>query len=240
MRSARMSRLLIASAIALFLALGSASTLAQFSGYYLELSAGPSAIDVELIPPLFDEANVASDFSADSNMISLVTGLRFNDTISVEVGYTDYGTFSDSAGLSGSLFYINADPITEERTLLESNALLSTEAEHESTAVTVSLIGSWPLSRRWKAYGKLGIAAWSAETELLGSVVETGDVQRTRDVSADISDSGSGFFYSAGLSYRFNLSYGVKLEYQRFRLESDMFSSDADIDSLSVGLRLYF
>lgn len=240
MRSARISSLVIAFAVALFLALGSASTLAQFSGYYLELSGGPSTTDIELIPPLFDEANVASDFSADSNMASLVAGLRFNDTISAEAGYTDYGTFSNSASLSGTLFYVNTDPVTEERTLLQSNALLSTEAEYEATALTVSLIGSWPLSRRWKAYGKLGLAAWSAETELVGSVVETGDIQRTRDVSADFSDSGSSFFYSAGLSYRFNLSYGVKLEYQRFRLESDLFSSDAHIDSLSVGLRLYF
>lgn len=240
MRSAKISSLVIAFATLLFLAMGSASTLAQFSGYYLELSGGPSTTDVEVIPPLFDAANVASDFSADSNMASLVTGLRFNDTISVEVGYTDYGTFSDSASLSGILQGTNIDPVSGDATDLVSSAFFSAEAEYEATALTISVIGNWPLSRRWKAYGKLGLAAWNAETELVGTVVQTGDVERTRDVFAEFSESGSSFFYSAGLSHRFNLSYGVKLEYQRFRLETDLFSSDANIDSLSVGLRLYF
>lgn len=238
MRSAKNSRLVIAF-VSLLLALASAPGSAQISGYYLELSGGPSTTDVELIPPLFSAANDASNFDADSNMVSLVAGLRFNDAISVEVGYTDYGTFSNPASLSGILLYTNVDPVTEETTLLESNALLSTEAEYKATAVTASVIGSWPLSRRWSVFGKLGLAAWSAESEFVGSLGETGDIQRVRNVSADFSDNGSSLFVGAGVLYRFNLSYGVKLEYQKFRLESDIFSSDADIDSISVGLRLY-
>lgn len=223
-----------------FLALGAAPALAQFSGYYVELSAGPSETEVELLPPLFSERGTASVFNAESEMASLTMGLRFNDTISVEVGYTDFGSFSNPAALTDALFFQDVDPETEERTLLEVDALVETEAEYEATAVTASLIGSWPLSRRWNVYGKLGLTAWDVESAFAGTVVYSGDSEGQQGVSADLSDTGSNFFYGAGLLYRFNLSYGAKLEYQRFKLSPDIFSSDATIDNVSVGLRLYF
>lgn len=222
-----------------FFILGASPSVAQFSGYYLELSAGPSETELEILPPL-TETSVASNFEAESNMLSLMYGLRFNDNLSVEVGYTDYGSFSGPASLTDTVFFVDVDPVTEEEVVLQANALVETEAEYEATALTASLVGNWPLSRRWNLFGKLGLAAWKAESEFNGSLNYSGDVDIQRGIIADFSDSGSSFFYSAGLSYRFNLSYGVKLEYQRFNFESSIFSSDADIDSLSVGVRLYF
>lgn len=219
--------------------LWSSSSHAQYSGYYLELSGGPSEAEVKFLPPT-SEASQASELEAESDMVSLTTGLRFNDNISVEVGYTDYGKFSGPATLRDTIYFLELDEVTQEQNILVADGVITGEGEYETTAFTASLIGSLPLSRRWSLFGKLGLSAWDVESEFMGTFTYTGEVQGQERVRADFSDGGSSFFYSAGLIYRFNLSYGIKLEYQEAKLESDVFSSDADVQSMSLGLRLYF
>jgi OOP family OmpA-OmpF porin len=231
------AKILSAASVVLLVCL-SHSASAQFGGYYVELSGGPANSSVEPIPPL-SEGTAVSEMEADSTMFALTTGLRFSDNISVEVGYADYGNFSGSATAIDTVFFQGADPVTQEPVIRQANAFVESEAEYELSAVTASVLGSWPFSRRWAVYGELGIIAWQAESELAGTLTYTGDIQDVRRFTADFSDSGSSFFYSAGLSYRFNLSYGVRLEYQQLKFEPDIFSSDVDLANVSLGVRLY-
>ncbi|MCW8195438.1 outer membrane beta-barrel protein [Proteobacteria bacterium 005FR1] len=224
---------------ACLMGLSSHAALAQFGGYYVELSGGPAESTVEPLPPL-SEGTVVSELEADSTMYAFTTGFRFNDNISVEASYADYGSFSGSATARDILFFQDVDPVTQEPVILQADALVQAETEYEAKAFTASVIGSWPVSRRFSVFGELGLAAWDVKSELAGTLTYTGEVQDTRRFTADFSDSGSSFFYSAGLHYRINLSYGVKLEFQENKFESDIFSSDAKVRNVNLGLRLYF
>lgn len=216
-----------------------ASGHAQYSGYYVELSGGPSEAEVKFLPAT-SEVSSASAFEAESDTFTFTTGLRFNDNIAVEVGYTDYGKYSGPASLRDTVYFARQDPVTEEVFFDEAAAFVEGQGEYEATAFTASLIGSLPLSRRWAAYGELGLSAWDVESEFVGTVTFNPAYEPPSRIRADFSDGGSSFFYSAGFLYRFNLSYGIKVEYQNARIESDIFSGDADVESMTLGLRLYF
>ncbi|MGQ9424943.1 outer membrane beta-barrel protein [Gilvimarinus sp. F26214L] len=220
----------------LFLLAASSSAFAQFSGYFVELSSGQSQSEVDYLPAPSAGA-VASRVKDDSKQISLAVGTRFNDNFAVEVALTNYGTFSGPARLTDTMFYHNpADP---ENPLRSDVVLETSKGEYEVQTFNANVIGSWPLARRLDVYGKLGLAAWQVESDFNGTMAETGDVLRTRGVNAELSQSGSSFQYAVGISYRFTLNYGVKLEYGAFNLDSDVFSSKAELDSFSIGLRLY-
>lgn len=225
------------AALVLLLSLSNSAS-AQLGGYYAELSGGPTQSTVKPIPPL-SEGTAVSELKSESTMVALTTGLRFSDNISVEVGYADYGDYSGSSIGADTVFFQGVDPVTQEREILQANASIAVDAEYKLSAVTASVLGNWPVSRRWAVYGELGLIAWQAKSKLAGTLTYTGDVQSVRRFRADFSDSGSSFFYSAGLAYRFNLSYGFRLEYQQLKFEPDIFSSDANVSNVSLGFRLY-
>lgn len=214
--------------------------LAQLGGYYFDLSAGGADAKVE---PIFSTSRGAdvSEMKASGEMAALTGGWRFNDNVSVEISVARFGEFSGSATLVDDLILLEVDPLTQQGRGVNAHVDLRADtAEYSLTSFNASVLGTWPFSRRWSAYGELGIAAWEVESELEGSMKISGETERDRLFSADLSDSGSSFFYGFGLHYRFNLDYGVRLEYQMMKVDSEIFSSDADLRNLNLGLRIYF
>ncbi|MEX1033628.1 MAG: outer membrane beta-barrel protein [Cellvibrionaceae bacterium] len=218
---------------------------AQVGGYYLELSGGPSETTVEFMPPLIQYGRIqfvssqASDFSADSDMVSLSIGTRFNDTFAMEVSYTDYGSFSGPATVTGAGFFFDRLE-SGEFVVRETDLFVEGDGEYETAGISASLIGNLPLGRRLNVYGKLGFVALDIDWKVVGTGVFTGDRDEQLPISGDASARTTAFSYGAGLAYRFNLSYGVRLEYQELRFDSRLFSSTAEIEGITLGIRRYF
>jgi len=214
--------------------------LAQIGGYYFDLSVGGADATVE---PIFSTSPGASvsEMESSGEMMALTGGWRFNDNVSVEISIAHFGEFSGSATLVDDLVLLEVDPLTQENRAVTAHVdLRADKAEYSLNTFNASILGTWPFSRRWSAYGELGIAAWEVDSELEGSLKISGETERDRLFTADLSDCGASFFYGLGLHYRFKLDYGLRLEYQLMKVDSEIFSSDVDLRNLNLGLRIYF
>lgn len=216
-----------------------AMVLAQSGGYYLEISAGSTESRSEPLFPLTSRSHV-TESTVSSASYTLTGGWRFNDNIAVEISYTDHGRFSDDAVLTDRLVIMELDPVTESVIANRVDARIDGDVDYELTSYGVSLLGNWPLGRRWNVFGRLGLASWKAKTDVKGEMSYRGDINHDWNVHVAFSDSSSSFYYGLGLLYRFNRSYAAKLEYQRMRVESELFNSDPRLDALTFGIRYYF
>ena len=123
----------------------------------------------------------------------LFGGYQFNRNVAIEGGYVDLG-----------------------RAIFPGTSL-------ESTALTLSAVGSLPMTDQFAFTGKLGIA-W-AETDVAGF--------GTRDSTDPV--------YGLGLRYDFNKQFGVRGEWERFRLNGSPLVGkfDADLFSINAIVRFY-
>lgn len=125
------------------------------------------------------------------------------------------GFFNSYVGLEGSATYFGE----------YGNDFVSTD----SHGYGIALIGRIPLTETWGLYAKGGQFFW--ETEL--------------DTPAGGADTdGNDPFYGAGMDFRLANSLNMIIEYTRYAIGSDTESipdtSDTDLDTLKVGLRLRF
>lgn len=217
----------------------SPAALAQMGSYYLELSAGGTEAQSEPLPPLSSRSQV-SESTKNSASFTLTGGWRFNDNFGVEVSFTDHGKFSDRAILIDRLVVMERDPASGDGIANLVDARLDADVRYDVRSYGVSLLGNWPLSRRWNVYGRLGLGSWSVDSKIKGRLVYRGDLNQSWALDGDLSDSGSSFFYGLGVFYRFNRNYAAKLEYQQMRVESSIFNKEPELGSFSFGLRYYF
>lgn len=214
--------------------------LAQMGGYYLEFSAGGTQARSEPLPPLTSNRSQVTESTVSSASYTLTGGWRFNDNFALEVNLSDHGSFSDRVVLTDRLIVMERDHAAEEWISNLVDARMDADVKYDIQSYGVSLLGNWPLSRRWNLYGRLGLASWNADSRIKGRLDYRGDLNQSWDLSGDLSDSGTNFFYGVGVFYRFTRNYAAKLEYSQMRVESGMFSSEPELGSFSFGVRYYF
>lgn len=120
--------------------------------------------------------------------LRLFGGYQMNRNLGVEGGYQYFGTFSRG-----------------------SRGLVS-------NAVDVVVVGSWPFTQEFSAYGKAG-----------------GYLARTS--SAPASEDNSGFVYGLGVEWALNKDLGLRGEWQRYNnVGGGGLGFNTDIDVLSVAV----
>ncbi len=165
------------------------------------------------------ESMTASVDTSDSGY-GFFGGYRFNTHFAVEGGYVDLGSVSYRANLRGNITGIPTDAVTNIDT--------------ESSGITVSALGVWPLSYRWEVYGRAGALFSSNEFRLFYDDVEQNP---RRD---QFSESDVDLLAGIGTSFSFFEIYDVRLEYQRIFDSGDKTTGEGDNDFITFGITVVF
>jgi opacity protein-like surface antigen len=185
--------------------IGTASfTQAQYSGYYVEGFYGSGNTEFNFFTDL-------SDFDGDNNFYGITIGRAFNDNVAAEVSLVDFGNAESSI----------SDPV-----------VATVDAELKARAIAVTLVGNYPFSRYWTAFGKIGFNQWDLEASAVNTTGEPFPLSG--------EDRGSGFNYGIGLRYRITPSYAVKIEYQVYQLNPELFDGDVVIGGATIALRFNY
>lgn len=145
----------------------------------------------------------ADEFDDDNNAYSADIGAKFNRFFGVEGSYVDFGSYGSDA------------------------------ANAETDGLSLSAIGSLPLSDFVSLYAKGGMLWWNTDYEVLGF---NGDID------------GNEPFYGVGASFALSDAASIQLDYTRYNVEfqEDEIGAlaeadlDADIDHTSVGIQFLF
>ncbi len=151
------------------------------------------------------------DFTDGDNGWSAYAGYAFTPYFSVELGYSDFGTFHTY----GEHSYTG---------VLEKRAT-------DINSYDISVRASYPVIRSVEIYGRLGHHHW--DTKSIKDVYDDGELSNIYRRNFDSRD----LFGGVGASVKITDSWNVDAEYRRYLYEND---TDTNIDSLRVGLRYDF
>jgi OOP family OmpA-OmpF porin len=186
-----MANKLSVAALALIFALFSDGVTAQ-SGFYVSGAFGSSDSDVAL--------GGINRVDGDDSSYALSVGYAFNRNVSVEAAYQDLGTHNGETNCPPGFACLFIPLMTRA----------------QLTGISLSFIGSYPLSERLDVYGKVGLLSWDVDFE---------------GISSAFNDSGEDLLYGMGLNWSIDGQWKVFVEYQR---------ADLDVDIASIGLRHQF
>ena len=110
-----------------------AAPAALAGSFYIGASVGESEFDLAYPAP-------TDKFSAEDTAFKGVFGYTFNQVLSVELNYMDFGSFSEQSGM------------------------LTLDADAES--ITAFAVGSFPIVPSFDLYGKAGFGSWSADVSV--------------------------------------------------------------------------
>lgn len=198
----RATRKFCAVAALIIVACGLQQAQAQYSGFYGELFYGSGNTQFEFF-------NDLSDFDNDNDFYGITVGRTFNDNIAAEVSYVDFGN---------------------PESVISNPAIATLDAEIKARSLTISLLGTYPLSRSWVLSGKLGLNQWDLDASVT-------DNSASPPVTLSGEDQGSGFNYGVGLQYRLTPTYSIKISYQVYQLNPELFADDVVISGATVALR---
>lgn len=162
------------------------------SGLYISGAFGNSNSDVAL-----DGINRVD---GDDSSYALGVGYTFNRNVSFEASYQNLGTHNGQT---------NCPP---EFACL----IIPLLAEAELTGISMSLIGSYPVTERLDAYGKIGLLSWDVDF---------------KDISSAFDDSGEDLLYGVGLNWSIDDQWKIFVEFSQV---------DLDIDTTSMGVQFHF
>lgn len=146
----------------------------------------------------FDDGSI-TDGSVDNDELAwkLFAGYRFHRWFSIEAGYADLEndfdrpTFEGTSDGTGTMF------------VSAPGGPVSVGLKPE--AVFAEGVGSLPIVRRARLFGKLGVARWRTETTISDL---RGQTATERD--------GTDLIYGAGFEYRFDFGLAVRAELEVF------------------------
>jgi len=185
-----MTKKLLLTALATFALLGQIAN-AQ-SGFYLAGALGSSDSGVDL----------GGINRADGNDSSYTVGMgyTFSRNFSIEANYHRFGTPNAQTNCPPGFACI----------------LIPLRTEADVTGISLSLVGTIPVSDRLDVYAKIGILSWEVDF---------------KGISSAFNDTGEDLLYGAGLNWSINDRWSLFLEYS---------GVDLDIDTGSVGMRFNF
>lgn len=175
----------------LVLALFCDTTIAQ-GNFYVHGSFGSSNTDISL-----GGLNRVDD---DNSSYTLGAGYAFTPNVSLEAAYRDFGSHDGETDCPPDFACL----------------VIPVPTQADLTGISLSLIGSIPLTERLDAFGKVGITSWNVDFE---------------GISAAFDDSGEDFLYGAGLRGSIDDRWKVFAEYERH---------DLDSDTAAIGVNFYF
>lgn len=137
----------------------------------------------------------------------LFVGYQFNQYIALEAGYADLGDFSYEVARAPGAGTLNA--------------------ETNYKGYNLDVVGTWPLTPRLSAFGRVGAFYYETEQNFVG----------TQSLAASLSsdDKDTGYKFGAGLEYSFTERLSARIEAERYRIE-DMIGDHGSVNLYSVGL----
>jgi opacity protein-like surface antigen len=130
---------------------------------------------------------------------ALGAGYALASNVSLEVAYQDFGSFNGETDCPPGFTCL----------------VIPVSAQADLMGISLSLIGSVPLTDRLDVYGKVGFTSWNVDF---------------KGISAAFDDSGEDFLYGAGLRWSINDHWKVFAEYGKQEL---------DLDTASIGVSYY-
>jgi OOP family OmpA-OmpF porin len=171
-----------------------ADTAIAQSGFYAFGSFGTTDFDISF-------STLARVDGNDDNY-KLGAGYVVNRNLSLEVAYHDFGNQNARTDCPPDFACVAL--------------LLPLRTRADSTAYSLSVIGSIPVTERFDVFGKVGIAGWDVGFEGISSVFDT---------------SGEDLLYGAGLRWSINDHWKVFAEYEKIEL---------GVDTAGIGVSYHF
>lgn len=173
------------------LALFSSKALGQ-SDFYVFGAFGNTDSDVEL-----GGQNRIND---DDASYAVGAGYAFTRNFSLEAAYQDFGSHSGETDCPPDFACL----------------VIPVPTKADLTGISLSMIGSMPITDRLDVYGKIGFVSWDVDFD---------------GISSAFDDSGEDLLYGAGLRGSINDHWHVFAEYRRV---------DLDISTAGIGLSYRF
>ena len=162
--------------------------------FYVSGAMGNADADISL--------NAQNRVYGDDDGYTLGGGYTFNQNLSLEVAYKDFGRQSAATDCPPDFACVAlVIPLTTTADL---------------KAISVSLIGSIPLTEKFELFGEVGIASWDVDYEGISSAFNT---------------SGEDLLYGAGVRWAINDNWKVFVEYGKI---------DLDFETAGVGMSYHF
>lgn len=109
------------------------------------------------------------------------------------------------------------------------------DVEFESEAPEVTILGIFPFMQRWEAYGRLGVALWSADAWQTLIDADTGET-----IQRHVDDDGVGAVVGIGLGVSLTPSWHVRFEYCEGWIDGDVLNVDSDTSIQHVSLEMQY
>lgn len=214
-----MKKIIVLCSIVLLFA--SHTSMAQYSNYYFGVYGGKSALDFKYKLPfvdideetdeIIDGALVTVPIDDDSSSVGVLIGYEFNDNIQAEFSYLDFGEAESIASYPGfGTFTVAA----------------------EYSTLNINVVGTYPISRRWKVHGKFGLSQSSVKTKMSNPLFFD---------QVSFKEDSDGFYFAAGVLAKISKSFDLTLDYHRFELgnseEGFQFSASGKSSGMVLGLR---
>ena len=196
-----------------------ASSRAQADDYdwnwYGGFNVGQSSATIDddrIISDLLSRGFVTSSLAGGNDRdlgYKVFGGYRFHQHFALEGGYFNLGEFG---------YLANTVPAGS----LTGNV--------ELQGVNLDLVGIWPITDSFSAFGRVG----ATYVEAKGRFVGTGAVLLTPGVT-EPEERGANYKLGLGLQYDFSDSLAMRLEAERYRVD-DSIGNEGDVDLYSLGL----
>ncbi len=189
---------------------------AQDSGWYLGLNVGQSRAKI-------DDARITSGLLGSGLTVTTLQdhdkdtgfkvfgGYEFNRWFSLEGGYFDLGKMGYTANT------------------LPAGTL---EGQLKLNGVNLDAVLNVPLTEKFSLFGRAGVIYADAKDTFTG----TGAVVV---VNPSPSEKATNYKYGGGLQYDFTKSFGMRAEWERYRI-NDAINNKGDLDLASIGLLIRF
>lgn len=159
-----------------------------------------------------DTTLIGTDFHDHDAGVRFFAGYQFNPNLALEVGYTDFGTFSASGAVNVAPFgTVNGD-------------------RWEATGVSVSALIGGPVSPRFSIFARAGLMGWNVDDTF---VLNGGNV--------NASASGTSVDVGVGAQYRFGRNISGRLELEEIPKVGDTDTTGrSDLAVVSANLLFQF
>lgn len=146
------------------------------------------------------------------------TGFKFQGGCSLTQNFAVEGQLINTGRMTGRFSGITDGPEGASGT-----------AVYESMGAGVGIVGKLPLSKEFSLLGKVGATYWRSEVTTSATWLPVGVT-----VNKTVKDSGVGAYYGAGLQYNLTPNAGIRIEWERARINS------ANSDMLTAGIVIGF
>lgn len=208
------------AAIGLALSTGALGVTQAAPGLYLGVGVGASVSDLSNDAAAsaiqsglasggdvaFDPPNGGVTASTDTTDFAwkVFLGYQFNDHFALEAAYVDLG--STSATFTGNV---------SSSSVFDGPEGISGMASRDITGVALWGVGILPLQHGFSFFGKVGAFRWH-DDDHASATLEFG-----RDVSGTQHRTGTDIAIGAGAGYDIGNHIGVRLEWERYSIDSD-------------------